>query len=216
MKVPPKKKPSAQCYIVLTLTAQQTSVISIMYIFAAALTKLSLFALFLRIFAPSRRCRLMVWAGVVFTVVSYVALLAAWTACSVPGPDDGNWNDPVFFAKVGRRTPTPSVALAVVGIVSDFYVIAIPLTVVSRLNLSFAKRLGLSALFATGLLYVQPPRIAPPPETPADHGMSLTIPPFLPGPAHSPLLVWFLASLITEPPRVAHPIPSGYRWSRTA
>ncbi|KZZ95346.1 integral membrane protein [Moelleriella libera RCEF 2490] len=105
----------------LCVLALETSATTIMYIFAAALTKLSLLALFLRIFAPSRRCRLMVWAGVAFTVVSYVALLAA-------------------------------VALAVMGIVSDFYVIAIPLTVVSRLNLSFAKRLGLSALFATGLL----------------------------------------------------------------
>ncbi|KAK2591230.1 hypothetical protein QQS21_011072 [Conoideocrella luteorostrata] len=94
----------------------------------------------------------MIWFGIAFIVVSYATLLAVWIAYSVPGPNDSGWGDPAFFTRVGQKTPGISVAFGVLGIVSDFYVISIPLTAISTLNLSSGKKIGVSALFATGLL----------------------------------------------------------------
>ncbi|KAJ0109377.1 hypothetical protein J7T55_000302 [Diaporthe amygdali] len=44
------------------------------------------------------------------------------------------------------------VGLGVVGTVTDFYIITIPLTAISGLNMSLARKIGVSTLFATGLL----------------------------------------------------------------
>ncbi|KFA70259.1 hypothetical protein S40285_07894 [Stachybotrys chlorohalonatus IBT 40285] len=141
-----------------------TCAITAAYCWAAALTKFSLFALFLRLFSPLPRIRAMIWAGIVFTAVSYTALFAAWLAYSVPS--NGNWTDPVFFASVGEATPAVSVALSAVSILTDFYVLAVPLLAVSGLNLTKGRKVGVSALFATGLLACAfcvaglPPRIS--------------------------------------------------------
>ncbi|KAG8425927.1 hypothetical protein J3459_008621 [Metarhizium acridum] len=94
----------------------------------------------------------MIWVGIGFTVVSYATLLAVWIFYSVPRSGDKGWTDPGYFMRVAHDTPIISVVLGVLGIVTDFYVIAIPLTAISSLNLSTKKKLGVSALFITGLL----------------------------------------------------------------
>lgn len=96
----------------------------------------------------------MIWAGIAFTVVSYAALLGVWIHYSVPNHGDAGWTDVSFYMRVANYTPTVSVVFGVLGIVTDFYVIAIPLTAISSLNLSTKKKLGVSALFVTGLLSV--------------------------------------------------------------
>lgn len=96
----------------------------------------------------------MIWAGIVFTAISYTTLFAVWLVYSVPGPNHKGWEDPAFFVHVGENTPYVSVALGALGVVSDFYVIAIPFIAISGLKLSSAKKIGVSALFATGLVQV--------------------------------------------------------------
>ncbi|KID83815.1 hypothetical protein MGU_08900 [Metarhizium guizhouense ARSEF 977] len=131
---------------------KETCAITAVYDVSAALTKVSLLALFLRIFARSRRSKMMIWAGIGFTVASYATLLAAWIYYSAPHQGDGGWTDPKYFMRAGRDTPAISVVFGALAIVTDFYIIAIPITAISSLNLSTKKKFGVSALFVTGLL----------------------------------------------------------------
>ncbi|KJK74583.1 hypothetical protein H634G_10112 [Metarhizium anisopliae BRIP 53293] len=130
---------------------KETCAITAMYDVSAALTKVSLLALFLRIFARSRRSKMMIWAGIGFTVASYATLLGAWIYYSAPHQGEG-WSDPIYRVRTGRDTPAISVVFGALAIFTDFYIIAIPITAISSLNLSTKKKFGVSALFVTGLL----------------------------------------------------------------
>lgn len=94
----------------------------------------------------------MIWTGIVFVSVSYFAFFIAWVLFNVPLPGEGGWTGSKFFAKTDA-SPRLSVGLGVVGTCTDFYTIAIPLMAISGLNMSRGKKIGVSALFATGLLY---------------------------------------------------------------
>ncbi|EFY94964.2 hypothetical protein MAA_09542 [Metarhizium robertsii ARSEF 23] len=130
---------------------KETCAITAMYDVSAALTKVSLLALFLRIFARSRRSKMMIWAGIGFTVASYATLLGAWIYYSAPHQGEG-WSDTIYQVRTGRDTPPISVVFGALAIFTDFYIIAIPITAISSLNLSTKKKFGVSALFVTGLL----------------------------------------------------------------
>lgn len=95
----------------------------------------------------------MIWAGIVFTAISYTAFLIAWILCSLPFPYEAGWSDPIFLKRTSLQTPAVSLGLGALGTFTDFYIIAIPLTAISRLHMSMVRKIGLSALFATGLVY---------------------------------------------------------------
>jgi hypothetical protein len=129
---------------------QGTCAVTAAYCWAAALTKLSLCALYLRLFSPIQRIHTLIWVGIVFISLSYTVLFAVWLAYSAPRPGT-SWTDPVFFMNVSKTTPIISIVLGAVSIFTDFYVLAIPLAVVSGLNLSTRKKYAVTGLFATGL-----------------------------------------------------------------
>ncbi|KAH7323261.1 hypothetical protein B0I35DRAFT_350832, partial [Stachybotrys elegans] len=144
---------------------QETCAISAVYCWAAALTKLSLCALYLRLFSPLARVRIAIWVAVGFIAVGYVTLFAVWIAYSVPRVGQ-SWTDPVFFIRVGRDTPAISITLSALSVFTDFQVLLVPLMAVSGLALTNRRKVGLAALFATGLLACAfcvaglPPRIS--------------------------------------------------------
>lgn len=95
----------------------------------------------------------MIWTGIIFVSLFYIAFFIAWMVSTVPLPGEGGWLGLKFFARNEVATPRITVGLGVVGTCTDFYTIAIPLTAISGLNMSRGKKIGISALFATGLLY---------------------------------------------------------------
>lgn len=98
----------------------------------------------------------MIWVGIVITAVAYAAFFTAWIYCSVPHIGEGGWSDVIFWTRVAKQTPPISIGLGAVGTFTDFYIISIPLLAISGLNMSRGRKVGVSALFATGLLYVRP------------------------------------------------------------
>ncbi len=124
------------------------------YCFAAALVKLSLLVFFNRIFSPLRRSKLLIWIAITFTVTIYVVFFITWIIYTVPHRNNGGWTNLTFRLEVNRQTPKLSVGLGTLSTFTDFYVVAIPLTTISGLNLPRAKKIGVSTLFATGLLSV--------------------------------------------------------------
>lgn len=95
----------------------------------------------------------MIWVGIILVAVSYIAFFIAWIVSTVPLPGDSGWADLKFRERTGEATCKMSVGLGVLGTFTDFYIIAIPLTAVSGLKMSIERKIGISALFATGLLY---------------------------------------------------------------
>lgn len=95
----------------------------------------------------------MTWFGIVFIAVSYIAIFTAWMESSVPRPSEKGWTDFNYIQRTAEPHLKLSVALGVLGTFTDFYTLAIPLTAISGLKMSVPRKIAVSGLFATGLLY---------------------------------------------------------------
>lgn len=98
----------------------------------------------------------MIWTGIIVVSVLYLAFFVAWVVLYVPLPGDGGRTGMRFSDKITTASPRISVGLGVVGTFTDFYTIAVPLMAISGLKMSLGKRVAVSGLFATGLLYATP------------------------------------------------------------
>ncbi len=109
--------------------------------------KLSIFFLYLRIFRINQRLRNWVYFGMIFcvwyTAVYWGLSTAIIMECSAPHNADG-----ILCANVSFIT----LAIVIINVVTDFYVLALPIGVVIRLNAKRGKRIGLIAIFSCGLV----------------------------------------------------------------
>ncbi|KAK6836028.1 hypothetical protein PG987_006523 [Apiospora arundinis] len=131
-------------------------VITSLYCVAGVLVKNSLLFLFRRMFSPSPLAKTVIDLGIILTTISYTVLFAVWIYYAVPHVGETGWFDPVLAVRVAKNSPRIMVALGFVSTFTDFYLIAIPLGTISGLNMSWGKKIGVSAVFVTGLLYVIP------------------------------------------------------------
>lgn len=114
---------------------------------------MSLLALYLRIFTPVDHARIMIWAGCVCVATFYLACGAAYVILSVPSTSHReSWNIPTSRA-TGERLLNLTSVIGVVSIVTDLYTLFIPVQLVAQLNLPLGRKLGVGALFLTGLGY---------------------------------------------------------------
>ena len=98
--------------------------------------KLSLLLLYLRIFAPDKVTRYLIYIGMGFCIVCYTALMFITIFSSVLVLIDAN------------KT------LGVVNLTSDIYILCVPVAAVSKLQLSMRKKIGVMLVFMTGIMYV--------------------------------------------------------------
>lgn len=121
------------------------------YDLAAIFTKVSLLVLYMRIFKIASTAKLMIWVGIVFiTLVYIICFIANAVFCFPRGGED--W----FVAAIAPRCGQPQVRLAaaqgVIGVVTDFYTLAIPFVLVLRLHMTTSKKTAVAGIFLTGLL----------------------------------------------------------------
>jgi hypothetical protein len=123
----------------------------ILYPVSAYIIKLSLLLFYGRLFASpgTAMARYFIYGGVGAMTVFYAILVALTIAFCAPNPSLINPQDNCV-AKGGQV----SWALSGVNIFSDFYILAIPLFIVSRLNMTSRKKWAVGAIFLLGLLYV--------------------------------------------------------------
>ena len=118
---------------------------------AAMFVKLTILALYYRIFQPSRWARILIWAGMMSITVFYLISVIAVLSQCVPGPSE-TW---LFKVPTGA-CPTVQVRLSlgvgIFGLVSDVYILVIPLWQISHLSLAPKRKFGLVVVFLTGLL----------------------------------------------------------------
>ncbi|KAI4238137.1 MAG: hypothetical protein LQ349_001310 [Xanthoria aureola] len=107
-------------------------------------TKLSIFILYYRILNPSRTMRYLIYFGIGFNFIYYTIYLFIYS-CYCP-------NTSKKAPTCSHEVKVISVATSAINVVSDFYILLIPLAAISNLQLPKKRKLGLFAIFFTGFL----------------------------------------------------------------
>lgn len=94
----------------------------------------------------------MIWTGIAFTVVLYVGTTIAGIILYVPrqGGEKG-WTAPRSDAVTEALLAVPA-AQSVIGIVTDFYILCIPIHRVVGLHLPLGRKIGAICVFLSGFL----------------------------------------------------------------
>lgn len=128
-----------------------------MYSITAVFVKTTLLVFYLRVFRRNYTANILAWAGIVVIVLFYlISIIVLLVNCvpmdqQVPGKDPTKWAD-----KENNRCGQPnldlSAAQGVFSAVTDLYVLAVPIHSVLALQLQTKKKIGVLAVFLTGLL----------------------------------------------------------------
>jgi len=123
-----------------------------LYDLTAIFVKVSLLVLYLRIFKPSDRARIMIWAGIVFIVLFYTACVIAAVVIYVPPRSEPNGWISLRPASVYTALLNIVAVQGFIGILTDFYILFIPMHMVLGLHLPLGRKVGVCAIFMTGLI----------------------------------------------------------------
>lgn len=124
-----------------------------MYTFVALCIKSSILFLYRRLFDPTLSARVMIWIGFALIVPFYTASIVGLFILCAP-----RRHEKLLGLEYGSRCTMPvlelSFAQGLFGVLSDFYLLAVPITQVLKLSVSLGRKIGLAAIFMTGLMYV--------------------------------------------------------------
>ena len=114
------------------------------------LLKVSILCLYLRLF-PNPKFRIATYSTlVVLTISTIVNLMLAALQCI---PVQAVWNLNIKNAKC-LNLANIAYASAAFNIATEVIILVLPMPVISSLNLGLKRKIGISALFAAGALYV--------------------------------------------------------------
>jgi hypothetical protein len=115
------------------------------------LVKVALLSLYLRLFGTIQKVRFTIYACMGIIASFYLSTMIAELVVGVPRHGDG-WQ--AAQSRYGPFGLDVSVVRGVFGVVSDFAIIAIPLTQTFKIQVATRKKIVLICVFLTGLLYV--------------------------------------------------------------
>ena len=118
-----------------------------------ALIKVSIFLLYLRVFSTNLPTRLAIYMGI-FSVVVYNAVCSALVLVFCIPRHNEAWVELFSIYRCFRNEQNVLIASGALNLITDIYVLCLPLPIVWSLQLPLRKRLGLIAIFMTGLMYV--------------------------------------------------------------
>ena len=121
--------------------------IPIAYGLAILFVKLSVLLLLYQIFAVNKTMRYLIHFGVVFQALFYLAVTGVYSATEVICVTGAN-----ITAYLCTHQWPLAIAQGVINTVTDLYVLVLPLAMVMRLQLSPKRKVGIIAIFMTGLL----------------------------------------------------------------
>lgn len=107
--------------------------------------KLSILLLYFHLFSANKMFRILIYVGIITTLLNHViGTVLAITLC-IP-------SDPVGYSKCAHRLNPLDVVISVINILSDFYILLLPLFVISTLQMRRNKKIAVGAVFCTGFL----------------------------------------------------------------
>ncbi|KAF1975174.1 hypothetical protein BU23DRAFT_459301 [Bimuria novae-zelandiae CBS 107.79] len=132
----------------ITAFAEWFYVVEILYFFNVAMLKLSLLFFFLRIF-PAKPVQRLIWATVAFDVLIGVAfIIAAIFQCTPISHYWTKWDGEHNGTCINVNAL--GWANAIISIVMDFWMLAIPLWQVSQLKMAWKKKISVTLMFCVG------------------------------------------------------------------
>lgn len=114
--------------------------------------KFTLLMLYHRIFSPDRWTRLFIYFGIGVIFIVYTVTASIFVGLCVPRKGE-SWALALLSSRC-RVTIVMAYVQGIFNIVSDFYVLVLPLPVLWKLQLPLRKKVGVSAVFMTGFLLV--------------------------------------------------------------
>lgn len=129
----------------LQLGASQT----VLFQFSAMFAKTAILALYRRIFSPVRLANILIFSGITFTIVSYVAIAIGLGVGLAPRSNDhvpGGELSAQYSERAVRFSTPLSAACGVIGAIIDIYVVIVPLFFIWHLHTPMKRKVGLSAI----------------------------------------------------------------------
>lgn len=120
------------------------------YSTAILFSKLALLLLYYRIFAVKGLMKIGIYFGAVIVGCFYLACTVAHIVFCIPRSHE-DWLSPTVATRCQRANVFATVR-RVFNLISDLYIFILPLPVLSRLQMSFKRKLGITAIFLTGLM----------------------------------------------------------------
>lgn len=114
------------------------------------MAKFSLFLLYLRLFSVNKKTRYLIYFGIVITGLFYLAsMLVSIIVCSP-------WNGESRLVALGStrcaQDKRLGYVMTVYNVCSDFYLLIVPIHIVSKLQMPTRKKIGVISLFMFGFL----------------------------------------------------------------
>ncbi|KAI0479748.1 hypothetical protein F4859DRAFT_448704 [Xylaria cf. heliscus] len=132
----------------------------VLFSLSSLFVKTALLVLYLRIFAPNRTAKMMIWVGIITIVVYYlIAIIINICFCvpismTTPVPDRDAWAKKLKASTCSQPVYNLNAATGLFGVVSDLYVLIIPVSMVYQLKVPRNRKFGILGIFLTGLLAV--------------------------------------------------------------
>ena len=113
--------------------------------------KLSLFLLYYRLFAPHQWIRYLVYLGIGSSAATYTASTIMYGYLCLPRHGQ-SWTEAVLSSRCHKQTIILGYVQGPFNILSDLYLLFLPLSSVWQLHLPLRKRLGIAVIFLSGSL----------------------------------------------------------------
>ncbi|KAI0429707.1 hypothetical protein F5Y09DRAFT_249438 [Xylaria sp. FL1042] len=132
----------------------------VLFSLSSLFVKTALLSLYLRVFAPNRLARVLIWIGVTTIVAFYtVSIIINICFCvplsmTTPVPDPDEWAKKLAASNCSQPVYNLNAAVGLFGVVSDLYVLIIPVSMVYSLRIPRNRKFGIMGIFLTGLLAV--------------------------------------------------------------
>lgn len=118
---------------------------------SAFFAKLSIFLLYLRIFGPNKKFRYVTYAGIVIIFAFYTATTVMPAVLCIRRPSE-TWLESQVTPRCTRNTDPLAYSQGVFGTISNLFIYLLPLRVIWQLQMPLRRKIGVSAIFATGSL----------------------------------------------------------------
>ena len=102
-------------------------------------------------FSPSRRIKHFIYFGITSNILVYLSVTVAVGALCIPRQGQ-SWLEATVTPSCLNNVSLTGLVYGIFNVVSDVYLLVIPLAVVSQLQLPRKRKLGIYAVFAIGLL----------------------------------------------------------------
>ena len=123
--------------------------IQLFYLPLITVVKLTFFLFIKRLFYPNRKVEIATQVGIFSCLIFYTIIF--FRALFVCSPMEKIWN-PLVPGHCLDIVVLPYTS-GIFNIISDFYILLIPLPLVWNLNMKLSRKLRLTALFSVGLVY---------------------------------------------------------------